>query len=84
MNIFVILEYREYDDPYFGYNENLDSVYSTFEEAKLSLHTRIARYDGTNGKFKMIFDGMNGNPFLKIIQKMDDEDRKIVFTTTPE
>jgi hypothetical protein len=52
---------------YSGYNENLDSVYRTFEEAKISLDTRIARYDETNGNFKMIFDGMNGNLFLEIL-----------------
>jgi hypothetical protein len=64
---FLILEFRECDDHYSRYDENLDSVYSTLEEAKISLDTRIARYDETNGNFKKIFDGMNGNLFLEIL-----------------
>lgn len=82
MDVLVIVEFTESGDHCYGYNEYLDSVYSTFEEAKISLDTRIARYDGKHGNFKISFDGMNGNPFLEIIlMKMGDSDRNVVFKT---
>jgi hypothetical protein len=37
MDVFVIVEFTESGDHCYGYNEYLDIVYSTFEEAKMSL-----------------------------------------------
>ena len=41
MKLFVVFTNYLCDDPYYGYNESLDSVYDTFENAQAKANTII-------------------------------------------
>ena len=78
MNVFVVMKMIICDDYYYGYNENLDVIYGTFEEAKKYVDDFLL----TNKRF----NGLNRNPFIKIIRMElgNNTNKEIVFDSMEE
>lgn len=71
-DIFVVMEYIECDDHYYGYKESLHSIYNTFGEAKAFLDAYLIENKERNEKY--------GSPPIQIIQmKIANRERIVVF-----
>lgn len=74
MDIFIIMEFILCEDYYYGYDERLHSVYSSFEEAKLFVDT----FSDTKKKF---YNGKDA--FIRIFSmKIGSKKRVLLFDST--
>ena len=74
-DIFIVFDHYECDDPYYGYNEHLRCVYSSFEKAKESVDSFLEENER--------YDGVDGEPFLTIVQmKFGDSKQNELYNTT--
>ena len=77
-DVFIVFDHYECDDPYYGYNEYLRCVYSSFEKAKESVDSFLEKY-----KDHPSYDGVDGEPFLTIVQmKFGDSKQNELYNTT--
>jgi hypothetical protein len=77
MDIFVVMRFIECEDRYYGCSKDLQSVYSSFEEAK----SFIDRYVATN----KYCGGKRGDDYLEIIRmKMGDAHKEVVYNSLKE
>ena len=77
-DIFIVFDHYECDDPYYGYNEYLNSVYSSFEKAKESVDSFLK----TKNDIRQ-YDGVDGEPFITIVQmKLGDSKKNELYNTT--
>lgn len=75
-DVFIVFDHYECDDPYYGYNEYLRCVYSSFEKAKESVDSFLEKED-------VKYDGVDGEPFLTIVQmKLGYSKRNELYNTT--
>lgn len=66
MKLFVVLTYFLCDDPYYGYNEYLHSVYDTFANAQVKTNSLLQEqanvYDGIDGYVTIVEMTLGGDP----------------------
>lgn len=74
-DVFIVFDHYECDDPYYGYNESLNSVHSSFEKAKELVDSFLEENEP--------YDGVDGEPFITIVQmKLGDSKRNELYNTT--
>ena len=74
-DVFIVFDHYECDDPYYGYNEYLRCVYSSFEKAKESVDSFLEK--------NRPYDGVDGEPFITIVQmKLGYSKRNELYNTT--
>lgn len=73
MDVFVVMIFTQCEDRYYGYKENMDGCYGTFEEAKTSV-------DEISYKMEQYATKYVDDSFIQIIRmKMGDKQKEIVF-----
>ena len=75
--MFAVLHHHACDDYY--YDESLCSIHPTWEQAKDSVDSFLVQ----NEKEQEPYDGVDGEPFITIVQmKWGDTERKVLYNTT--
>ena len=76
-DLFVVMRYDICDDNFYGYNENLDRIFGSFEEAKTYVDTLMIKNPNW-------FDGLDNNSFIHIIlMTMGEKRQEILYRTDP-
>jgi hypothetical protein len=83
MDVFAVLSYYIVDDPYYGYRENLDCIFGSFEEAKVHVDQKISGSDQFFKRQYAKYDGLDDNPYIKIVKLKlgGDKTRDVVYTS---
>lgn len=77
MDIFVIIENYQHDDPYYGYYKSMHSVHDSFEKAKNQVDLLVADATWANH-----YRGENGEPYITILQmQMGKTECKYIYNT---